>query len=92
MPCTGRSSNPAARANSESKCRGFLSWLTLEYSPRSSFVNILLCLKTSPILSTTPDDDVDDHDKYLKEYPFTKKELLTNILVNLVGKRRNKLL
>ena len=83
MPCTSRSLNPAARADSESKCIGFASWLTLEYSPTSSFENILLCLKTSPTLSTL---DVDDDDKYLKEYPFTKKELLTKTLVNIVKK------
>lgn len=72
MPCTRRSSKPAAREDSESKCRGFASWLTLEYSPTSSFENVLLCFKTSPILSTFDvfDDDEDD-DKYLKEDPFT---------------------
>lgn len=52
IPWTSRSSKPALLADSESKCRGFESWLTLEYSKTSSLVYTLFPLKTSPILRT----------------------------------------
>lgn len=77
IPWTSRSSKPAFLADSELKCRGLESWLTLEYSKTSSLENILACLRMSPVLSMRGSRD----EKYLNKGGLVESKLLINILL-----------
>lgn len=85
IPWTSLSSNPAFRASSESKCIGFESWLTFEYSRTSSFVKILACLKISPVFRTL----IADEEKHLTGRTLAESKLLMNIVVEVLKRFLN---